>query len=296
MSLPRRLGFTLALLCGLSSGLPAVAAQIHSERSIYRNLFVVEDNDLRCLTFRRAIATERQTCMRTNMPDYLVFPYTRMMLGSLLVKPDPKRVLIIGLGGGTLPMALRQIFPDLEIDAVEIDPAVTRVAEKFFNFKRDDKLRVTEEDGRVFVKKAMKAGTRYDIVMLDAFADDYIPEHLSTQEFLKEVKSILTPDGVVAANTFSSSRLYPYESVTFESVFGPFYNLKLGNRIIWAQPNGLADRAALEANAKTFAAAFEARGFEPEWLLDLASRDRDWDKNTRVLTDQFSPSNILNAR
>lgn len=296
MNFPRRLGFALALLCGVSMGLPAGAAQIHSERSIYRNLFVVENNGLRCLTFRRAVATERQTCMRVDDPQHLEFPYTRMMLGSLLVKPDPKRVLIIGLGGGTLPMALREMFPDLEIDAVEIDPAVTRVAEKFFNFKRDDKLRVAEEDGRVFVKKAIKSGTRYDIVMLDAFADDYIPEHLSTQEFLKEVKSILTPDGVVAANTFSSSRLYPYESVTYESVFGPFYNLKLGNRIILAQAGGLEDRATLEANAKRFTTEFEKRGFDTAWLLDLASTERDWDKNTRILTDQFSPSNILNAR
>ncbi len=296
MSLPRRLGFVLAVLCGVSSGHPVSAAQIHSERSIYRNLFVVENNGLRCLTFRRAVATERQTCMRTNRPDYLEFPYTRMMLGSLLVKPDPQRVLIIGLGGGTLPMALRQMFPDLQIDTVEIDPAVTRVAEKFFNFKRDDKLHVAEEDGRVFVKKAMKTGTRYDIVMLDAFADDYIPEHLSTREFLTEVKSILTPDGVVVANTFSSSRLYPYESATYESVFGTFYNLKLGNRIIWAQASGLKDRATLETNAKRFTAEFEKRGFDPDWLLDLASNERDWDRNTRILTDQFSPSNILNAR
>lgn len=289
----RLIGLLLAL-CAVAA--PASAAQLHTERSLYRNLFVVEDNGLRCLTFRRAVATERQTCMRTGQPDYLVFPYTRMMLGSLLVKPDPKRVLIIGLGGGTLPMTLRQLFPDLEIDVVELDPAVTRVAEKFFGFKRDERLRVSEEDGRVFVKKAIRAGTKYDIVMLDAFEDEYIPEHLSTKEFLLEVKSTLTPDGVVAANTFSSNRLYPYESATYASVFGTFYNLKLGNRIIWAQPNKLAERSALETNAKAFEAAFDKRGFNPEWLLDLASTERDWDKDTKILTDQFSPSNILNAR
>ncbi len=286
----------LALLCALVAALPAAAVQIHSERSLYRNLFVVEDNGLRCLTFRRAVATERQTCQRTGEPDHLVFPYTRMMLGSLLVKPDPKRVLVIGLGGGTLPMALRQMFPEIDIDVVEIDPAVTRVAEKFFGFKRDAKLNVHEEDGRVFVKKALRAGTKYDIIMLDAFEDEYIPEHMSTKEFLLEVKSVMTPDGVVAANTFSSNRLYPYESATYESVFGPFYNLKLGNRIIYAQPNKLVDKATLTANAKKFEAQFDKRGFKPDWLLEMATSERDWDKNTRILTDQFSPSNILNSR
>lgn len=290
----RSLGL-LALLGALTSALPAGAVQIHSERSLYRNLFVVEDNGLRCLTFRRAIATERQTCQRTAQPDYLVFPYTRMMLGSLLVKPDPKRILVVGLGGGTLPMALRDMFPDIDIDVVEIDPAVTRVAEKFFGFKRDAKLNVHEEDGRVFVKKAIRAGTKYDIVMLDAFEDEYIPEHMSTKEFLLEVKSALTPDGVVAANTFSSNRLYPYESATYESVFGPFYNLKLGNRIIYAQRK-LVEKATLEANAKKFEAPFDKRGFKPDWLLEMATTERDWDKNTKILTDQFSPSNILNSR
>jgi spermidine synthase len=286
----------LGLLLVLCAALPASAEQIHSERSLYRNLFVVQDNGLRCLTFRRAVATERQTCMRMAQPEYLVFPYTRMMLGAVLVKPDPKRVLIIGLGGGTLPMVLRNMFPELTIDVVEIDPAVTRVAEKFFGFTKDPKLAVHEEDGRVFVKKAIRAGTKYDIIMLDAFEDEYIPEHMSTKEFLMEVKSILTPDGVVAANTFSSNRLYPYESATYEAVFGTFYNLKLGNRIIYAQPNKLADRSALEANAKTFAPAFEKHGFDPDWILDMASTERDWDKNTKILTDQFSPSNILNTR
>jgi len=292
-----RLRRILGLLTALSAiAVPASAAQIHSERSIYRNIFVVQDNDLRCLTFRRAVATERQTCFRVSQPDYMVFPYTRMMLGSLLVKPDPKRVLVIGLGGGTLPIELRKMYPDLVIDVVEIDPAVTRVAEKFFNFKRDDKLNVSEEDGRVFVKKAIRAGTKYDIVMVDAFEDEYIPEHMSTKEFLLEVKQILTPDGVVAANTFSSNRLYPYESATYANVFGSFYNLKQANRIIWAQPNKLVDRATLEANAKKLEAEFTKRGFEADWLLDLATDKPDWDKDTRLLTDQYSPSNILNNR
>lgn len=291
-----RLGFLTALLCAGLFGSLASAEQIHSERSIYRNLFVVQDNDLRCLTFRRAIATERQTCMRVSQPDYMVFPYTRMMLGSVLVKPDPKRVLIIGLGGGTLPMALRNMFPELEIDAIEIDPAVTRVAEKFFGFKRDARMNVYEEDGRVFVKKALRAGTVYDIIMLDAFEDDYIPEHLSTKEFLEEVKGLLSPDGVVAANTFSSNRLYPHESATYAAVFGTFYNLKLSNRIIWAQPNALQSREQLEQNAELFEAEFEKRGFESSWLLRLASTRRDWDEDARILTDQYSPSNILNGR
>src|ERR1044072_4356923 len=94
-------------------------------------------------------------------------------------------------------------------------------------------------DGRVFVKRAIREGRRYDLIMLDAFDHEYIPEHLLTREFLQEVNSLLAPGGVLAANTFSSSRLYDHESVTYAAVFGSFYNLKRDNRVILAMKGGL---------------------------------------------------------
>ncbi|MFM9785913.1 hypothetical protein ACKI13_48440, partial [Streptomyces scabiei] len=66
---------------------------------------------------------------------------------------------------------------------------------------------------------------------------DYIPEHLLTKEFFKEIKSVLAPGGIVAANTFSSSKLYQHESATYHAVFGDFINVtteKNSNRIILA--------------------------------------------------------------
>ena len=63
---------------------------------------------------------------------------------------------------------------------------------------------VFEEDGRVFAKRMGKQGIRYDLVMLDAFDHEYIPEHMLTREFLLEIKGLLTPQGVLAANTFAT--------------------------------------------------------------------------------------------
>jgi spermidine synthase len=269
---------------------------IHSERSLYRNIFVTEDGDLRCMTFRRATEGTRQTCFEKSKPENLYFPYARMMMGSLYLNPDPQRILIVGLGGGTLPMAIRRLLPDSTIDVVEIDAAVTKAARQFFNFKEDDKLKVSEEDGRVFVKRAIAAGTRYDLIMLDAFEDDYIPEHLLTKEFLLEVKSILTPNGVVAANTFSSSGLYPYESATYENTFGKFYNLKSSNRVIWAQNGELTSNETLNANAKLLEPKLEAIGVRSGFLFTMMNASKDWDANTRILTDQYAPSNLLNSR
>ena len=289
-----------ALLCAILALLPfsaQAANTIHQERSLYRNILVTEDDGLRCLTFRRYVGAHRQSCTNLSNPDELVFPYTKMMLGALTLMPAPKRVLVIGLGGATLPSALHAMLPDATVEVDELDPAVLKVAREYFSFKPDGKLlKASTDDGRVFVKKQLKQNVKYDLIMLDAFEDDYIPEHMLTREFLTEVKGLLNEGGVLAANTFSSSKLYPYESATYAAVFGPFYNLVLANRVIWAQNGPLADRATLERNGATLKAQFEKRGFDLDWLLKLPSTTPDWPADSKVLTDQFSPSNLLNAR
>ena len=85
--------------------------------------------------------------------------------------------------------------------------------------------------------------------MLDAFDHEYIPEHMLTREFLLEIKSLLAPKGVLAANTFATSRLYDFESATYFSVFGQFYRLKRGNRVILLRQGGLPEREELGRNA-----------------------------------------------
>src|ERR1044072_1928781 len=126
-------------------------------------------------------------------------------------------------------------------------------------------------DGRVFVKRAIREGRRYDLIMLDAFDHEYIPEHLLTQEFLTEVKSLLAPGGVLAANTFSSSRLYDHESTTYASVFPQFFNLKRENRVIIASNGPLPDDATLRANSAKFEKAFDSFGFSADKVLTFFS-------------------------
>ena len=104
------------------------------------------------------------------------------------------------------------------------------------------------------------------------------------------------PGGVVAANTFSSSRLYDHESTTYEAVFGPFYNLKRNNRVIVARLGELPAAAEIERNAISYSARFEPFAVTADWLLPLFSTARDWARDARVLTDQYSPANLLNGR
>ena len=277
--------------------LPVAAAQqmIHSEKSLYREVLVYEEGGERCMCFTRQCRIGRQSCVVLNDPHRFALNYTRMMMaGTLFTGPAPQKVLIVGLGGGSIPTALREILPQAQIDVVEIDPAVTKVAKRFFNFREDAKMKVTELDGRVYVKRAQRAGTKYEVVMLDAFDHEYIPEHLLTREFLIEVKSLLSPTGVLVANTFSSSRLYDHESTTYADVFGTFYNLKAANRVIIARPAGLPDEASLRARAAEYDKVLRTFGVDGASVLPMFTTRPDWDTGARVLTDQYSPANLLN--
>ena len=285
------------LFLGLGIALPAAAQQrqIHSERSLYREVLVYEENGERCMCFTRQCRIGRQSCINLQDPHRFALNYTRMMMaGTLFTGEKPKRVLIVGLGGGTLPGALAEVLPDAQIDVVEIDPAVTRVARRFFGFKDGPRLKVIEQDGRVYIKRAGREGTKYDAILLDAFDHEYIPEHLLTREFLNETKSLLTPTGVLVANTFSSSRLYDHESTTYVDVFGSFFNLKSANRVIVARPAGLPTAEQIRARALEYELALRGFGVDSLSVLPLFTTRADWDRSARVLTDQYSPANLLN--
>ena len=284
----------LFLIASFGASVACAQKLVHSERSLYREVLVYEDGSERCMCFTQRCRVGRQTCMNTRAPERFVMNYTQMMMSSLFLVPEPRSILIIGLGGGTLPRALTRIVPNAKLDVVEIDPAVTRVARQFFEFKPDERTNVIEADGRVFVKRAQREGRQYDIIMLDAFDHEYIPEHLLTREFLQEVAAILSPQGVLAANTFSSSRLYDHESVTYAAVFGSYYNLKADNRVILASKTGLPAMAVVERNAKRFQPIYEPFAIDANRLVKMFSTRVDWDTRARVLTDQYSPANLLN--
>jgi spermidine synthase len=295
----RSFAVLFTLLLALVVGAPANAQQklLHQERSLYRNIFVTQDGDELCMLFRYPRPFGRESCKLLHQPDKLIFDYTQMMLAGLYLNPNPKRILITGEGGGTIPTVLQEMFPDAQIDLVEIDKAVDSVARNFFGFKPSPKVRVTISDGRVFVKRAAAQKPSYDLVLLDAFDADYIPEHMLTREFLEEVKSDMAPNGVIVANTFSDSALYDYESVTYRDVFGAYFNLKLANRIIVGRANGITpdDLANARKNANALEPELTKRGTGANFLMPLLSTNVDWNPNTRVLTDQYSPSNLLNA-
>lgn len=274
---------------------------VHQERSLYRNILVEDSYNLRCLKFNVKTSKTNQSCIYKNDPQKLVFNYTKLLFSSLLLLENtPEKILIIGLGGGTMSNTLHQLYPDAMIDNIEIDPAVITVARQYFGFFENERVTSKVQDGRIFIKRAGMKKQKYDWIILDAFNGDYIPEHLLTQEFLQETKALLTDNGVLSANTFSISDLYAHESATYHKVFGDFFNVsnrKNSNRIILTSNSGLPKQVDIDQRAKELAstlAPFDINIIEISTSMTSTADEKDWPENTRLLTDQFSPANLLN--
>ncbi|OHB71134.1 MAG: hypothetical protein A2V70_14320 [Planctomycetes bacterium RBG_13_63_9] len=214
---------------------------------------------MRTLWFEKGGA--RQSVVKVGDPGHIELPYARAMLAGLALVEKPERMLVVGLGGGTIPGFLHKHYPRATIDAVDIDPDVVTVARKYFGFRDDATLHAYVDDGRRFIEKSPG---RYDVIFLDAFGSESIPYHLTTREFLQAVRRALTPQGIAVANVWSSYSNPLYDSMvqTYQDVFQELHVLDVsgaGNKILLALPrkeqitrNQLARRAQEVSRQKHF--------------------------------------------
>jgi spermidine synthase len=134
--------------------------------------------------------------------NHLCVSYMRHMLLTLLWKPKPRRALILGLGGGALARSLLASFPKLEIDAVELRPAVVEAAREALGLPDDPRLRLHIMDAAEFVRNA--PGAPYDLILTDLFDADGMVPLLGTAGFHQACAGLLAPHGAVAANLWRS--------------------------------------------------------------------------------------------
>lgn len=288
----RRAVLGLAVLATLAAWAAAEERLLYEKTSAYNTILVTEnERGLRTLRFERGGA--RQSVVKLGDPDHLELPYARVLPVAFALVAEPQRVLVVGLGGGSVPNFLRRHFPDLEIDAVDIDPDVVDVAKRFFGFREDARMRAYVEDGRKFIAARPQ---QYDIIFLDAFGCDNIPRHLATREFLDQVRAALRPGGVAVGNIWSrySNPLYDSMVRTYREVFPRLYIVDIesaGNRILLALPRpqdvrleDLASRAHALSRQRHFP-------FDLGQLIAAGFRDPGDDgARGRVLSDRDPPS------
>ncbi len=227
--------FAVVALCALACAAQTV---IYEKPSRYNTIIVTEDHSgLRTLLFERG--GTRQSVVKPGDPDHLELPYARVALAGLALCGEPRRILVVGLGGATLPTFLHRHYPSAAIDVAEIDPDVVDVAKRFFGFREDERMRAHVGDGRGFIENVRQPF--YDVIFLDAYGAHNVPEHLTTQEFLQAVRRALLPSGVVVGNVWgpSSNRLYDSMVRTYQEAFDELFILDVPgdvNNILLALP------------------------------------------------------------
>lgn len=158
-----------------------------------------------------------QSAMRLANPDRLELHYTRAMMGFLLFHPQPSRVLMIGLGGGSMARFLHQAFPKAKVVALDVSPEVVSAARRHFDFPEDGpRMSVVLEDGAAWVPRHPASA---DVILLDAFVDgDQVPE-LCDESFYAAARAALKGPGVLVQNFMADDSLLETRIAAMESAF-----------------------------------------------------------------------------
>ena len=218
----------------------------------------------------------------------------------------PKKALILGNAGGTIATAMRALDPDVTVDAVDYDEQLAELGKRWFDLG-GDRLRLLTGDARVELRRS--AG-QYDVILVDAYRQPYIPFHLSTKEFFALAKDRLAPGGVVVVNVG-----HPEGDFELEEVLGATMRAAGLKHVLRDQAQTL--NTQLVARAEPFEAggllaSYQRRqaelrgptGTQPAWLaadrttLDAtaaatAQRIEPARPGGRVYTDDKAPVELL---
>jgi SAM-dependent methyltransferase len=236
-------------------------------------------------------------------PDTLFLPYSQLMVSSLALVPNAKRALILGHGGGSFTKWLARYWPELEVDVVEFDPVVVRVAEEYFSYRAPPQHHVYVRDARAFLNHT---SATYDLIWADAFARHLVPFHLTTEEFFAQLRQHLAADGVLVVNLASSGsggdlrraqavvetmkRSFPVIE-TF-AVKGPWPATSRAENLLFFAGTPIEQQGPQDFADKV-ASFVERQRLPSEAIALLATRrTQPWEAGA-VLTDDYAPYDLL---
>ncbi|MDQ3132351.1 MAG: fused MFS/spermidine synthase, partial [Acidobacteriota bacterium] len=226
--------------------------------------------------------------------DELVLKYAPFYHLIAHFKPDFQKTLLIGGAGYTFPRDYLQKYPNAEIEVVEIDPQMTAIARKFFRLQDDPRLKITHDDGRIFLNNAESA--RYDTVLMDAFGSLFsVPYHLTTLESVRQIHRVLKDDGVVIFNlggaiSGSGSRFLQAELKTYKQVFPRVYLFKVNPANTDGRFQNLIIVALKEKNASDLQSSDAPTA---ELLSHLYNQPIP--SEIQILTDDLAPVEYYNS-
>lgn len=208
----------------------------------YPKPFVIDDGKSRFLYFNVRLM---QSEMSLKAPHDLAIRYTQKMMAFLLFQPRPKRIVLIGLGGGSLIKFCYQRMPGTQLTAVELDPNVIAFRDTFLMPPDDDRLQVLEADGADFLASTEKG---IDALLVDAFDKTGFAPSLANREFFDNAYAKLSGNGVLVINLAG-------EKETYAGLIGEAMHVFDDQVIVISVPD--------DGNHVLY--AFKERHFEPRW-------------------------------
>lgn len=293
----RRSLFAFAL-CSAAAAAAADGNYVEHHDTIYQSLTIEKRGAIVELRARARGSEALESAVDLTDPLQLVVPYTRSLYAALFIHPQPKRVLMIGLGGAGFHRLFNAAYPGALLHTVELDQKVFELAQSRMGFKPNAQTPVTILDGRMFVKRNRE---KWDWIILDAFRGGSVPPHLKAREFYQECAERLTERGVFVSNLHATTRLFYSDVKTIAAVFPQvvLFDVKgRGNMIAVAVKYRTPDIT----DPKNWAGVESLR--EPVFRdrLDLADIRAELTplplapmRDARVLTDDFAPSEFLDA-
>jgi spermidine synthase len=176
--------------------------------------FVLGEGGVRSLHFTIG---ETQSSMRCDRPDELQIDYTRTMMGFLLLQSAPREILMIGLGGGSMPKFCHRHLPSARVTVVENNPAVIELRREFRIPDDDERLSVIAADGAAFLRE-FDGGA--DALLVDAFDEGGQPPALCSQAFYDDCRRALAPGGVLVVNLHVDDTEHELRTRRIASAFG----------------------------------------------------------------------------
>ncbi len=168
----------------------------------YPKPFVVDNGERRYLYFNVRLM---QSEMLLRTPNSLELRYTQKMMAFLLFHPRPKRVVLIGLGGGSLIKFCHQRLPGAQLTAVELDPDVIAWREAFRLPPDGPRLEVLLADGAEYLERVEKG---IDALLVDAFDKTGFAPSLANREFFEAAFAKLSGNGVLVINLAGEKESY----------------------------------------------------------------------------------------
>lgn len=176
--------------------------------------FVYETLDSKALHFS---ICEIQSRMRLDQPQALDLAYTRTMMAFLLFVPQPERLAMIGLGGGSLAKFCHRNLPSTCIEVVEINPHVIALRDQFQVPPDDERLAVRRGDGADFVRQGHN---HPDVLLVDGFDHEGQPPALCSQAFYDDCRDFLRADGMLVVNLHTAHPEFALHAARIERAFG----------------------------------------------------------------------------